>query len=332
MTGPGPEPDAPIAAPAPAPTKRWHRPLLALLPRRRRVAWWIGTVSAGALPPRHAPDTVRVTGAPVTPALALALALALSGCATPSAPVGVRVAGPPAGGVVDYQLGGAYPPAPGVTGVVRDSTDAPAAGLYSVCYVNGFQTQPDDREEWLSDRGDLVLRQDGSPVVDPGWPDELILDTSTAERRSAIVDALAPTLSRCVESGFDAIEIDNLDSYTRSGGALDADDALDLAALFAARAHESGLAIAQKNAADLSARARAEAGFDFAVAEECHRFDECTSYTRVYGDAVVDIEYSDDLRGIFADACADPATPRSTVLRDRALTTPADAGYVFEAC
>jgi hypothetical protein len=127
------------------------------------------------------------------------------------------------------------------------------------------------------------------------------------------------------------VEIDNLDSFTRSEGRLTADDALDLAARYAARAHSLGLAIAQKNGAELAARGREEAGFDFAVVEECHRWDECGAYTDVY-DVVIDIEYDDDVRGSFADVCADAATPASTVLRDRNLTTPDDAAYVFESC
>jgi hypothetical protein len=263
---------------------------------------------------------------------AVALVLLTAGCSSPLAPAAHDVAGPPAGAVVDYQLGGAYPPPPGVAGVIRDSTDSPAEGLWSGCYVNGFQSQPDARDTWLDERRDLVLTVDGEPVVDADWPDELILDTSTGARRAAIAAALEPTLRRCAESGFDAVEIDNLDSYTRSAGALDEDDAIALATLYAEAAHRLGLAIAQKNSAELSDRARTEAGFDFAVAEECHRFDECDAYARVYGEAVIDVEYTDDLRGSFADVCADQGAPASTILRDRELTTPADPAYVFAAC
>jgi hypothetical protein len=52
----------------------------------------------------------------------------------------------------------------------------------------------------------------------------------------------------------------------------------------------------------------------------------------VYGEHVIDIEYTDDLRGEFADVCADPQVPASTILRDRDLTTPDSAEYVFESC
>lgn len=59
-------------------------------------------------------------------ATASLIVLALTGCAPTDDVL-------PSSGVVDYQLGGAYNPAPGVTGVVRDSTDSPADGLVSIC-------------------------------------------------------------------------------------------------------------------------------------------------------------------------------------------------------
>lgn len=268
-------------------------------------------------------------------ALALALALALvltTACIGRTSVERVSVSLPEPGLVVDYQLGGAYQPPVGVGGVARDSTEPSAPGRYSICYVNGFQTQPGETAGWLEDHPDLLLRDDdGAPVPDPGWPDELLLDTSTGARREAVAAVVGAAIDRCAASGFDAVEIDNLDAAMRSDGRLTADGALDLAARYAARAHRLGLAIAQKNAPELAVRGREEVGFDFAVAEECHRWDECTAYTDVY-DVVIDIEYDDDLRGTFAEVCADPATPASTVLRDRALSTPHDPGYVFERC
>lgn len=254
---------------------------------------------------------------------------------TPTPTSALPVAAPAGLGsiVVDYQLGGAYPLPAGVGGVVRDSTAEPAPGAYSICYVNGFQTQPGERTTWLREHPDLVLRDAGGRVVaDPGWPDEVLLDTSSDDKRARLADVLAATLQRCADAGFDAVELDNLDSYTRSGGLLTADDALATAARYVAVAHGLGLAVGQKNAADLTRRGHDEVGFDFAVAEECHRWDECAAYTDVYGDQVIDIEYADDLRGTFAEACADPQTPFSTVLRDHDLTTPASRAHVFEAC
>lgn len=251
---------------------------------------------------------------------AVALVLALVGCA--SAP---RVL--PADAVPDYQLGGAYDPPDGVTVVARDSTAEPAPGMYSICYVNGFQTQPGD--SWPEE---LLVRGDDGPIVDPDWPDEHILDLSTAQNRAAIVARLRPVIEHCADAGFDAVEFDNLDSYTRSGGAFDLEDAVATAISLVGVAHAEGLAAGQKNTPELGARGHDEIGFDFAVVEECDRYQECAVYTAVYGDAVIAIEYADDLRRPFDEICADPEAPAAVVLRDRDLTAPGDPDYVFERC
>ncbi|MFB9955390.1 endo alpha-1,4 polygalactosaminidase [Cellulomonas denverensis] len=240
---------------------------------------------------------------------------------------------PPAYQVIDYQLGGGYQPADGVAGVIRDVTDTPADGLWSGCYVNGFQTQPAERDRWLTEYPDLVLRSaDGAPVIDPGWPDELLLDTSTPERRAGIAAVLGPVIADCAARGFDAVELDNLDTWTRSDGRLTEDDAVAMATLLVDAGHRAGLAVGQKNAPDLGDRGRTEAGFDFAVAEECERYDECEAYTGFYGTAVIDIEYADDLSGPWSEVCADPQLPAATVLRDRDLTAPGDPEHVFDRC
>ncbi len=105
------------------------------------------------------------------------------------------------------------------------------------------------------------------------------------------------------------------------------------AKLLVAAAAELGLPAGQKNTAELAARGRDEVGFAFAVSEECHRWDECAAYTGVYGaDQVLGIEYTDDLRGSFAEACADPSRPGSLILRDRMLLPAGREGHVFDAC
>lgn len=261
--------------------------------------------------------------------LALTGCAALTGCDAPSDPPGVVL--PPAGAGLDYQLGGAYPPPADVGIVVRDAAEPPVPGTYGICYVNGFQTQPADSARWWAERRELVLSAGGRPVADPDWPDEYLLDTSTAARRAAIANLLADTVRGCAAAGYQAVELDNLDSWTRSGGRLTSDDALDLAARLIDVAHGAGLAVAQKNAVELGTRGRA-AGFDLAVTEECHRWDECSVFAAVYGPHVLDVEYTDDLQGTWADVCADPARPASVVLRDRLLTVPGDPGYVDDRC
>ena len=262
--------------------------------------------------------------------LAASIALVLSACA----PVpGAELFRLPAEGRIDYQLGGASPPAPGVTLVVRDATEQPAPGIPTLCYINGFQTQPGELDDWLATAPDAILRNaTGAPLIDPNWPDEALLDPRTPDARTAIVGRLGPLIDACAEKGFVAVEFDNLDSYTRSDGALTADDALALATLLVDRAHDAGLAAGQKNALDLDTRGRDEAGFDFAVLEECDRWVECALATEVYGDQILNIEYTDGLRGSWADVCKRGDVPMLTVLRDRMLAPPSSPDHVLDHC
>ena len=237
---------------------------------------------------------------------------------------------PPTTGAFDYQLGGASD-TPGLAVVARDSTAAPLPGAYNICYVNGFQTQPGSGQEWLAQHPDAVLHDAaGAPVVDPDWPDEYLLDPSTPERRAAILEMLGPTISRCASSGFDAVEIDNLDTFTRAPG-IDRAGALELARGFVALTHGNGMAIGQKNAAEITDIGRSELGFDFAVAEECAAYDECDAYTSAYGSHVLQIEYTDNLPEPFATVCASDRAPL-TILRDRNLTPAGAPGHVYEQC
>lgn len=235
----------------------------------------------------------------------------------------------PVGGGLDYQLGVAYDPPPGVTTVVRDRTAPPLKGGYTLCYVNAFQSQPGDGKRW--DAG-LLLEVDGKAVTDPDWPDETLLDTSTTAKRSRIVRTLAPWIAGCAKHGFDAVEFDNLDSYTRSHGALTRAHNVALARELTALAHDEGLAAAQKNIAEHAASLKKQVGFDLAVAEECAANRECDDYTRAYGDQVVDIEYTDHLPESFTSMCRQEGAPRLMILRDRDLLGPKEKGHVHRAC
>lgn len=259
-------------------------------------------------------------------------AAVLSGCSTPAshAPA-AQVRLPPVSGSFDYQLGGAADTA-GLTVVARDATASPMPGAYNVCYVNGFQTQPGDGERWLRDYGRAVLRDaGGEPVTDPDWPDEYVLDPSTAAQRALILDGLGPLLSGCADKGFDAVEIDNFDTFTRFSD-VDRAGAIELARSFAGIAHGRGLAIGQKNAAEWTETGRKEVGFDFAVTEECATYRECDLYRKVYGEHVLQIEYTDDLPMPFRDVCNSPDRAPLTILRDRDLVAPGGDGYAYEQC
>ncbi|MBW2527630.1 MAG: endo alpha-1,4 polygalactosaminidase [Deltaproteobacteria bacterium] len=234
---------------------------------------------------------------------------------------------PPADGQLDYQLGGAYPPPTGVQVLSRDRLEAPASGLYNICYVNGFQAQPDDDDWWLTQHPDLVLRDgDGEPVIDPDW-NEMLLDVGTAPKRSALATIVGGWIDQCGTDGFDAVEIDNLDSYSRSQGLLTQENAVAFMKLLSDAAHARGLAIAQKNSTELLPR-RADMGTDFVVAEECNRYSECGDYVTEYGNLVFVIEY----RQQDFDAGCTNYPNLSIVLRDLNLTMPSSGSYVYDAC
>jgi hypothetical protein len=235
----------------------------------------------------------------------------------------------PVGAGVDYQIGGAYTPPSGVSIVERDNADSPASGKWNVCYINGFQTQPGESGKFASD---LILHNSsGKAVGDPDWPGEYLLDTSNTATRAGILAVLDGVIDTCASKGFDAVEFDNLDSYTRSGKLLTADNNIAMAKLFVAYAHSKGLWAAQKNTVELSQRLHDEAGFDFAIAEECVQWSECSGYTEVYGGKAFDVEYSDNSLSL-SQVCASSQRMASTVYRDRDLVAKGSSGYVYGTC
>lgn len=305
-------------------------------PRRR--SWWIvalALVAAGCAttaPPPSIDPASPVAGAPSPPPSPEATTSRAAPTTTPGpTPVPHEPADdarlPPPDATFDYQLGGAYPPPAGVAVVGRDRTAPPAPGLYGICYVNGFQVQPGERAWWRANHPDLLLRDaDGRLVIDRDW-NEVMLDPRTEAKRQALAGVIGEWIAGCAADGFDAIEVDNLDTFTRSDGLIREDDAVALMRLYADAAHASGLPIAQKNSAEIVGRQR-EMGTDFAVAEECNRWDECDAYAGVYGDHVLVIEYR---RRDFVEGC-DAFPGLSIVLRDLDLVTPDDEDYVYAAC
>ena len=234
-------------------------------------------------------------------------------------PKAVRL--PPVHAGFDYQIGGAYPPPAGVRIVARDREDEPARGLYNICYVNAFQAQPDEQDDWPAD---LLLRdRKGKVVVDGDW-DEALLDIGTPAKRERVAARIDEWIDGCADKGYDAIEPDNFDSFTRSRGLLSAADATAFIKLLSDHAHSRGLAIGQKNTVELAGQ-RGRTGLDFAVAEECGEYDECGEYAEAFDDRVVVIEYTDNgfrkARSGFGDRL-------SIVRRDVLVSTPDSADYV----
>jgi hypothetical protein len=218
----------------------------------------------------------------------------------------------PVGPDVDYQLGGSRGVPARVGVVVRDRASRPLPGHYNVCYVNGFQTQAAEASFWKRRMG-LVLRRKGHPVVDSAWG-EWLLNLRTAKKRIRLARIVGAWTRGCAARGFDAVEFDNLDSFTRSGGMLKRKHAIAYARLLVRAAHSAGLAAGQKNLSDFDGRT---VGYDFAVAEECGRYRECGDYVAHFGRRVLSIEYrSTD----FQWTCAHYGARLAVVLRDLDLS------------
>lgn len=262
---------------------------------------------------------------------AIVLGALMPALAPTVAPAGPTVTPPPPAARFSYQISGAFRPAPGVRIVDRDWHDPPAAVPYNICYVNGFQAQPEELGWWRAHHRDLLLFRNGRPVIDTGWNEQLF-DTSTAHKRAALSAIVGGWIRACARKGFDAVEPDNLDSWTRSQGRLTAADDLAYAARLISRAHAAHLAIAEKNAAEVAVRGR-HLGFDFAIAEECQVYGECGAYTRAYGREVIEIEYPDNGgTANFAAACRARGTRISIEYRDRDVLSRGRAGYLERWC
>jgi Glycoside-hydrolase family GH114 len=242
----------------------------------------------------------------------LAVLTALLVAAASYAPSYAGVTLPPTGTRWDYQLGGSRSVPPGVGIVERDRLAKPRSGAYNVCYVNGFQTQVEQKRFWHR-HWPLVLKDSGRPVVDSVWG-EWVLDVRTRAKRHALARIMGRWTQRCADDGFDAVEYDNLDSFGRSHHLLTKADNRRYAALLVKRAHRAGLAAAQKNWAEWDGTS---VGFDFAVAEQCAQYSECSSYVHHYGSHVLAVEYH---AKAFRKACRRWSDKITVVRRDVDLT------------
>jgi hypothetical protein len=223
----------------------------------------------------------------------------------------------------DYQIGGARTPPAGVGIVDRDRAASPS-GLYDICYVNAFQTQPDERSFWRKQhRSRLLLRHNGSLVVDGQW-NEILLDVGTSTKRHRLTRIVGRWIDGCAAAGFDAVELDNLDSWTRSRHELRRRDARTFATSLVAVAHADGLAVAQKNAAELLGSKDA-IGFDFAIVEECAKYHECREFVDAYSGRALLVEYRQKW---FDAACTRVGAEVAVVLRNRNVTP----GGPYETC
>jgi len=142
-----------------------------------------------------------------------------------------------------------------------------AAGRRVLCYVNAgaYETYRPDAAQFSP----VLL---GKAYV--GYPQERWLDIRRIDLLSPL---MAARLDRCVASGFDGVDPDNVDGFANDTGfPLTAADQLAYDRWFAREAHARGLAVGLKN--DGEQVSDLAESFDFAVTEECWQHGACGAF------------------------------------------------------
>jgi hypothetical protein len=258
--------------------------------------------------------------------LALASSLVLAGCgAVGQAP---ELGSGPDGGGVDAgqadggtQGGGIWRPASGTNwqwqlqGTIDTTVDAAmydidlfdapqstidalhATGRIVVCYFSAGTY-----EDWRPDAPGFPSSALGNSVA--GWPGESWLDT----RDSTVRSIMQARLDRAVQKNCDGVEPDNMDGHANGPGfPLTANTQLDYNRFIANEAHARGLSVGLKN--DVDQAAALEPSFDWALNEECSRYDECATLEPFVqaNKAVFHVEY--------ASVCPAPIAGHSLLLK-----------------
>jgi endo-alpha-1,4-polygalactosaminidase (GH114 family) len=179
-----------------------------------------------------------------------------------------------------------------------------------ICYIS-----VGSHENWRSDADQFPKEVIGKKYE--GWSGEWWLDI----RR---IDLLAPImlarLDECAAKGFDAVEPDNMETYTNDTGfPLTYEDQLRYALWLAEEAHARGLAIGQKNAPD-QVKDLVDV-YDFAITEDAFYYgwaEDMLPYIQA-GKPVFAAEYT-DLPGDFDEFCRQSDDLGfSTILKHRDL-------------
>ena len=170
-------------------------------------------------------------------------------------------------------------------------------------------------ENWRPDKDHFPAELLGKDY--DGWPGEKWLDIRQLDKLAPILRA---RLDLCKSKGFDAVEPDNMEIHNNDTGfPLTYEDQLRFALWLADEAHQRGLAIGQKNAADQTKHLVNI--YDFAITEDAFFYnwaEEMLPFIQA-GKPVFAAEYT-DLGGDFGVFCQKSRTLRfSTILKNRGL-------------
>jgi len=156
-----------------------------------------------------------------------------------------------------------------------------AQGKIVICYFSAGSY-----EDWRPDAATIPQAARGEKME--GW-DELWLDI----RSQGVRDVMKKRLDLAQSKGCDGVEPDNVDGYmNQTGFPLSSQDQLDYNGFLADEAHARGLSVGLKN--DLEQVQQLVAKFDWALNEECFKYDECSMLTPFVqaGKAAFNVEYT----------------------------------------
>ena len=133
-----------------------------------------------------------------------------------------------------------------------------------------------------------------------GWEDEKWLDIAHYKKFAHIMQK---RLDMAVEKKCDGVEPDNISGYQENTGFhLTYENQLQYNKWLANEAHKRGLAIALKN--DGEQVIDLVNDFDFAIVEECFKYNECDPYKKFTqkNKAVLGVEYELDIKDFCKEA------------------------------
>ncbi len=195
-----------------------------------------------------------------------------------------------------------------------------AQGRKLVCYINVGAW-----EEWRPDQDQFPASVIGNDYA--GWPGEKWLDIRQ-------IDLLAPVMrarfDQCKAKGFDAIEPDNIDSYTNDTGfPLTYQDQLNYDLWLANEAHARGLSIGLKNNSEQVSGLLPY--FDWALTEDCFAQGWCSQLAPFVaaGKAVFAAEYTDEMT---LDQFLNQVCPQANTMNFNAILKNRDLDAWQQAC
>jgi len=221
---------------------------------------------------------------------------------------------------------------PGVT-VYDIDWEQNSASVVAALHAKGFKViaylEAGDWTFGRADAGQFPAAVIGNTI--PGWTDRW-LDI----RSDAVRTIMAARLDSIKAKGFDAVEPDCIDGYSNSSGfPLTYADQLNYNEWIAAQCHARGLSVGLKG--DNDQVGDLYTYFDWALNEECNRYNECFASPNSYslfvnaGKAVFNVEYRS--QDVTEAKCATMSNAHvNSMRRNLDLTAPGTSGYVRVPC